>query len=159
MFWMSVLFGLSWPMIVLEKIPKGYVTLRDWRSVCWSVVVGLMSDLQIVEEPSQAGADHRLPVSLDDQQIRHISFDSMLAILCRFDHSNSEEKQADWKDKAQPKADTPDTRRDSLVVAFEHNQGDDTCHYETKVDGEVCRNGDKKASLAADVFAFIRCFC
>ncbi len=44
------------------------------------------------------------------------------------------------------------------MVAFDHDQCNDTSYHEAKVDGEVSGHGDQETSFAADVFALVGCF-
>lgn len=82
----------------------------------------------------------------------------MLAVLRRLDHSDPEEEQYHRQDKTQTEADSPDTRRDTIIVRLNDNERNDSGDHKAEVDGEIRGHRDQEATATTDEFALVRGF-
>lgn len=84
-------------MTVEPKMPKGYVCVPEsvlCQPACYMGELGTHN--KVVHEPGQGGAEHGLPVALDDEPVRNMLLHSVLLVLGRVDESQSEEEQYHW---------------------------------------------------------------
>lgn len=104
---------------------------------------------KVVKEPGERGAEHGLPVSLDNKHVRDMLLHSVLLILGRVDEAESDKEKSDGQHDAEAKVDAPDAIAEVLLIRSKHNQSHHTSHDEAKINGKVSGNGSKNTATAA----------